>query len=560
MRTKIGSKAIVLGIILFTIGASVTSAEMTASTAPTEHQEVLRNILYVGGGGPGNYTSIQNAINDAVDEDVILVYPGLYYENQILVNKALTIQGSGWETTIIDGSDAEISTTGLVRIVASGDVTFQGFTIRNAGGPLGYGGGDNKLNMGMTVCASVSDVTYTISQNKIIGTQNPNDDYDWGFYAVSGGKESLVFSNNIVTETGCNNIVIEKTTGSTDICDNQLDAGCWGIDPIYYMTYDGVDITTLQMVRNNTIDVGTGINPGGPANNKVTGIGFSSAYLGCTGIQDSGKYTNIIITGNILLNVKAWRRGIALDNFAWYDGTSGEILNAQITYNSINAVSSDGTSFGIRLSGRVTNTNIQHNEITNCDMSFWGRTGYYGESTAYPMGTTIHNNGFQDNAEGFIWQGPTILNAENNWWGDPSGPHHPDNPDGTGDPVDGSVDFIPWLLYYGPDTIPPQVNIVSPVEGFININIFDLFTLKIKSITTMVFGRVLVLVNASDNQSGIEKVEFYVEDELKSTVTTAPYEWRWTERGWFFPYTLKVKVYDYAGNINVDSMKVWKVV
>jgi hypothetical protein len=560
MLTKVGIKWIVLGIIFFTVGASISSAEMTTSTTPNGHQGILRNIFYVGGGGPGNYTSIQDAINDAVDDDIILVYPGIYYEDQILINKALTIQGSGWETTIIDGSDAEINTTGLIRITATDDVLFQGFTIRNAGGPLGYGSGDNKLNMGIVACSSVSNVTYTISQNRIIGTQNPNDDYDWGFYAVSGGKESIIFSNNTITETGCNNIVIEKTTGSTDICYNHLDAGCWGIDPIYYMTYGGVNITSVQMVRNNTIDVGTGINPGGATNNKVTGIGFSSAYLGCTGTEDSGKYTNIVITGNTLLNVKAWRRGIALDNFAWYDGTAGEILNAQITFNRINAVSSDGTSFGIRLSGRVTNTCIQHNEITNCDMSFWGRTGYYGESTAYPMGTIIHYNGFQSNSEGFIWLGPTILNAENNWWGDPSGPHHPDNPGGTGDVVNGSVDFIPWLLYYGPDTTPPEVNIISPIEGFININLFDLFTLKFKSFTTIVIGRVLISVNASDNQSGIEKVEFYVEGDLKSTVTTPPYTWRWSERGWFFPYTLKVIAYDYAGNVNTDSMKVWKIV
>ncbi len=557
MCPKIKGKGIVFGIILFVLGASVTSAYNHESMFHTQ-QVSYGNILYVGGEGPGNYTSIQDAIDDAVDGDVIIVYPGIYYEDQVSINKALSIQGAGWETTIIDGSNALLVNTGLVRITANGDVTFQRFTVRNAGGPSGYGSGDNKLNMGIVACASTPDVTYTISENKIIGTQNPNDDYDWGFYAVSGGQENIIFSNNSITQTGCNNIVIEKTIGSTDLGFNMLDAGCWGIDPIYYMTSEGVDITSLQMIRNNTIDVGTGINPGGSTNNKVTGIGFSSAYLGCTGVPDSGKYTNILITGNTINNVKEWRRGIALDNFAWGDGAAGEILNAIIMKNVINGVSTIPTSFGIRLSGLVTNTCIQENQIADCDMSFWGRAGYYGESTAYPTGTSIHFNSFQDDAQGFVWEGPTILNAENNWWGDPSGPHHTDNPYGLGDNVSGTVDFSPWLLYYGPETSLPIVNFLSPTEGYININLFG-YILKLKSFTTVVIGKIVVSVNATDDQSGIERVEIYVDDVLKATVTSFPYRWTWDDRGLFFPYTLKAIAYDYAGNSNTSSMKVWKI-
>ena len=275
----------------------------------------MDNTLYVGGAGPGNYTNIQDAIDDASDGYTIIVYPGTYYENQIIINKALTIQGAGWATTIIDGSDATLTSDGLVRIIANGDVTFQGFTVRNAGGPSGYGGGDNKENMGIVVYSSSSGVTYTISSNKIIGTQNPNDDYDWGFYATSGGQENIIFTNNVVTQTGCNNMVIEKTTGSTDISFNTLDAGCWGIDPIYYMTYSGTDITTLQKISNNIIDVGTGINPHGPSDNKITAIGFSSAYLGCTGVSDSGKYTNIEISDNTINNIQAYEKRNRLRQF-----------------------------------------------------------------------------------------------------------------------------------------------------------------------------------------------------------------------------------------------------
>ena len=38
------------------------------------------NILFVGGSGAGNYTNIQDAINDSVDGDTIFVYDGIYRE------------------------------------------------------------------------------------------------------------------------------------------------------------------------------------------------------------------------------------------------------------------------------------------------------------------------------------------------------------------------------------------------------------------------------------------------------------------------------------------------
>jgi len=72
-------------------------------------------------------------------------------------------------------------------------------------------------------------------------------------------------------------------------------------------------------------------------------------------------------------------------------------------------------------------------------------------------------------------------------------------------------------------------------------------------------GKTKVSVEASDNQSGIQRVEFYVDDLLKQTVTSAPYNWTWTDRGLFFPYTLKAVAYDYYGNSNSDSIKVWKI-
>ncbi|KAA0008712.1 MAG: PKD domain-containing protein [Thermoplasmata archaeon] len=85
------------------------------------------NILYVGGSGPGNYTSIQSAIDDANYGDIIFVYSGIYYEN-VVINKKITLVGENKETTIIDANHRE----GYAAIITANGATMQEFTVRNS--------------------------------------------------------------------------------------------------------------------------------------------------------------------------------------------------------------------------------------------------------------------------------------------------------------------------------------------------------------------------------------------------------------------------------------------
>jgi len=74
-------KLLAVGIIILFIGASVVP-----STGMVEISNNGRSILYVGGSGPGNYSKIQDAIDNASEGDTIFVYNGTYNE-QINVNK-----------------------------------------------------------------------------------------------------------------------------------------------------------------------------------------------------------------------------------------------------------------------------------------------------------------------------------------------------------------------------------------------------------------------------------------------------------------------------------------
>lgn len=88
-------------------------------------QKYFGNMLYVGGTGPGNYTKIQDAIDNSSEGDIIFVFHGIYYE-VVTINKPLCIQGEKREITIIDAKKKGYT----VNISANG-VYISGFTIQN---------------------------------------------------------------------------------------------------------------------------------------------------------------------------------------------------------------------------------------------------------------------------------------------------------------------------------------------------------------------------------------------------------------------------------------------
>ena len=65
----------------------------------------LGDTLYVGGSGPGNYSTIQEAIDNASDGDTVFVYDDSspYNETFIAVDKSINLIGEDRETTIIEG-------------------------------------------------------------------------------------------------------------------------------------------------------------------------------------------------------------------------------------------------------------------------------------------------------------------------------------------------------------------------------------------------------------------------------------------------------------------------
>ena len=94
------------------------------------------SIIYVGGSGPGNYSHVQYAIDNASAGDTIFVFDDSspYYEN-VDINKTVAIIGENKDTTVIDGLSRF-----YVLWITSNDVTVSDLTIQYGGGGWSTGG------------------------------------------------------------------------------------------------------------------------------------------------------------------------------------------------------------------------------------------------------------------------------------------------------------------------------------------------------------------------------------------------------------------------------------
>ncbi len=110
------------------------------------------------------------------------------------------------------------------------------------------------------------------------------------------------------------------------------------------------------------------------------------------------------------------------------------------------------------------------------------------------------------------------------------------------------------------DKTPPIVTITSPTQGFLYVNLGNIIVRKFPILfTTLLIGRAEITVYAQDNISGIQRVEFYIDNDFKDVDTSEPYSWTWRDRGHFFSYVIKVVAYDYGGLSASAQVKVWKI-
>ncbi len=123
------------------------------------------------------------------------------------------------------------------------------------------------------------------------------------------------------------------------------------------------------------------------------------------------------------------------------------------------------------------------------------------------------------------------------------------------DSIDNTVSDNKEILIIESDNIPPEIEIIKPEYGlYIGNN-------KLSSLPfILVIGDITIECQVTDNGgSGLEKVEFYIDNNLKESFTDSSniYQWTWDTAS-FFKHKITIKAYDTAGNFDSKDITIFK--
>lgn len=392
-----------------------------STSSTTLVRNTFTGIRTVGAGPTYDYSSIQSAIDAATAGDEIQVSAGIYNET-VTLNKSLKLQGAGASSTIVDGDG--LGEAILVHIPNPlGDITIDGFTFKNATNyQIVVTGGENE------------NALIAFTNNVIIGRGTADGGSDYGLYGANFGKSKILFNNNEVSKCTFHGFFLERWLGESELSYNTFSESS---RPIGFMTYETLaeeagigDVTSNQYVHNNIIDLTGESSDRGIFFIAPYGIGYNDIYSG--GRYKGGKFTDVEIKNNSILNVSATGVGIQLE----VDGDYGGIFDAIIEGNTITS-ENNHEGKGIRILASAKNTIIQNNEFTELEVAVWQSYSWGQPGAIGPTGNKVYNNSFNDCSYGVNNQytdNLNIIDATYNYWGQ-------NGPIGL---VSANVDYSPW--------------------------------------------------------------------------------------------------------------------
>jgi parallel beta-helix repeat protein len=357
-----------------------------------------RKTWIVDDDGPADFSTIQEAINAANDEDTVFVRNGTYYEH-VMVNKTLILSGEDRNATIIDGEYKDPpEMQGSIVVVVTDNVRINGFTLqhcRSGGNAIRLEGYVNMTFSGNIITGCNEGVRILHSSGNFVSGNIVQDCYyntgiglDWSFnntvqgntiirnhYGLSGGydnhdntySENIVINNDIGFGTNAyddrffhNNFVNNGVHVSASGV-NQFDDG-YPSGGNYWSDYNGTDFCygTYQnetgsdnvgdspyVVDANNVDNYPLMQPHVPFENQTIYIRADGSIdpSGAPILRKGDLYT---LTSNITCNA---------------DGIVVEKDNIVVDGSGF-AFEGIGSSFGVYLYGR-SNVTIKNININN---------------------------------------------------------------------------------------------------------------------------------------------------------------------------------------------------
>jgi parallel beta-helix repeat protein len=365
-----------IGIIIILFGIIVLPLTQGLVYEKSNHEMINGNILYVGGTGPGNYTLIQDAIDEASDGDIVYVYnDSSPYEECIEIYDRISLIGEDKDSTIIIGDCIENLIT-----INDWEVTISGFTLkRNDSKRYPYYGiyinRDEATITGNIISNIETGISVMSNYNNIIG----NELINCGIYILHTKFFNTIVNNYVngkpiiyqynkfndkITDAGqiilfdCKNITVENTNISN------VHYGIFLKDSRFCKVKgNNLNNSNIFLRESDENEI---------LNNKISYIKKRTMYSEI-GINLQSSNENIIIDNEISFN-----QGFGLQIYVSNDNIiSGNNINKN--YNGIRLDDSN--------SNKINNNNfignLENAFFIDCKYTKWN-SNYWGRSRIFP--------------------------------------------------------------------------------------------------------------------------------------------------------------------------------
>jgi len=326
------------------------------------------NTLYVGGVEEGNYTIIQDAIDDASSGDTVFVYDDSspYFEN-VIVDKTINLIGEDKSTTIIDGSKS-----GDVVYISAYRVNIGGFKLRNGSDGIHLYSDYNNITDNIISSNRGSGIDLRFSNSNTI-TGNIISNNEWNGINLLWGSSYNTITNNTISKNG----EIPGSDGGIGLdwdSNHNIITG----NTISNNDYDGIN---LNRANNNTItdniiklNIGGGLKLYPDSNNNIiiNNTISNNNYGISIGMSENNTITGNTVNSNDNYGIHLWtnsNNNTIIENNINLNNGDGIYINNNIlfidkniiTKNIINSNNQDGIEIIYSNGNTITSNNISSN-------------------------------------------------------------------------------------------------------------------------------------------------------------------------------------------------------